>query len=47
MYLWIRPGIGTTARYVGAEVDLLASYNFTRHVQSYEGSSPTSRDGGA
>jgi hypothetical protein len=47
MYLWIRPGIGTTARYGGAEVDLLATYNFTRHVQSYAGSSPTSCNGGA
>ena len=27
----LRPGTGTTARYVGAEVDLLATYNFTRH----------------
>ena len=33
----LRPGIGTTARYVGAEVDLLATYNFTRHVQFYAG----------
>src|SRR5260370_16495294 len=31
----LRPGNGTTARYVGAEVDLLATYNFTRHLQSY------------
>ena len=33
----LRPGTGTTARYVGAEVDLLATYNFTRHVQFYTG----------
>jgi len=33
----LRPGNGTTARYVGAEVDLLATYNFTRHLQSYAG----------
>jgi hypothetical protein len=33
----LRPGTGTTARYVGAEVDLLATYNFTRHVQVYTG----------
>jgi hypothetical protein len=33
----LRPGTGTTARYVGAEVDLLATYNFTRHVQFYAG----------
>jgi Alginate export len=33
----LRPGTGTTARYVGAEIDLLATYNFTRHVQFYGG----------
>jgi len=33
----LRPGTGTTASYVGAEVDLLATYNFTRHVQFYAG----------
>jgi hypothetical protein len=27
-----RPGTGTTASYVGAEIDLLATYNFTRHL---------------
>jgi hypothetical protein len=27
-----RPGTGTTATYVGAEIDLLAAYNFTRHL---------------
>ena len=31
------PGTGTTARYVGAEIDLLATYNFTRHLQGYAG----------
>ena len=30
-------GTGTTARYVGAEIDLLATYNFTRHLQGYAG----------
>ncbi len=33
----LRPGIVTTARYVGAEVDLLATYNFTRHLLGYAG----------
>jgi hypothetical protein len=33
----LRPGTGTTARYVGAEIDLLATYNFTRHIQGYAG----------
>jgi hypothetical protein len=33
----LRPGTGTTASYVGAEVDLLATYNLTRHVQFYAG----------
>jgi hypothetical protein len=32
-----RPGTGTTARYVGAEIDLLATYNFTRHLLGYVG----------
>gem|GEM_PF-2769292 len=33
----IRAGIGTTARYVGAETDLLANYNFPCHLQGYTG----------
>src|SRR3989449_4716322 len=33
----LRPGTGTTARYVGAETDLLATYNFTRHLLGYAG----------
>ena len=28
---------GTTARYVGAELDLLANYTFTRHLLGYAG----------
>jgi hypothetical protein len=32
-----RPGTGTNARYVGAEMDLLATYAFTRHLQGYAG----------
>jgi hypothetical protein len=32
-----RPGTGTTASYVGAEIDLLATYNFTRHLLGYVG----------
>src|SRR5260370_25649434 len=36
----LRPGTGTTARYVGAEIDLLATYNVTRHLQLYGGYSP-------
>ena len=28
----LRPGTSTTARYVGAETDLLATYTFTRHL---------------
>jgi hypothetical protein len=32
-----RPGTTTTARYVGAETDLLANYNFTRHLLGYAG----------
>ena len=33
----LRPGTGTAARYVGAEIDLLATYNVTRHLQFYAG----------
>jgi len=33
----IRDGTGTTARYVGAEIDVLANYNFTRHLLGYAG----------
>jgi hypothetical protein len=33
----LRPGTGTTARYLGAEIDLLASYNLTRHLLGYAG----------
>jgi hypothetical protein len=33
----LRPGTGTTARYVGAETDLLATYNVTCHIQGYAG----------
>jgi len=33
----LRPGTATTARYVGAETDVLATYNFTRHLQGYAG----------
>jgi alginate export protein len=32
-----RPGTGTTASYVGAEMDLLATYDVTRHLQLYAG----------
>jgi hypothetical protein len=32
-----RPGTGTRASYVGAEMDLLATYDFTRHLQLYAG----------
>jgi len=32
-----RPGTATRARYVGAEMDLLATYDFTRHVLGYAG----------
>jgi hypothetical protein len=28
----LRPGTGTTARYVGTEIDLLATYTLTRHL---------------
>jgi len=40
-----RPGTGTRARYVGAETDLLATYNFTRHLQGYAGYSFISSGG--
>jgi len=30
-------GAGTTARYVGAEADVYATYNFTRHLLGYAG----------
>src|SRR6266446_1157491 len=33
----LRPGTSTTARYVGAETDVLATYNVTRHIQGYAG----------
>ena len=33
----LRPGTATTARYVGAETDVLATYNFARHFQGYAG----------
>jgi hypothetical protein len=33
----LRPGTDTTARYVGAEIDLLANYPFTRHLLGYVG----------
>jgi hypothetical protein len=33
----LRPGTGTTARYVGAETDVYAIYNFTRHLLGYAG----------
>jgi hypothetical protein len=32
-----RPGTGTTASYVGAEMDLLATYDVTPHLQLYAG----------
>jgi Alginate export len=32
-----RAGTTTTARYIGAETDLLATYNFTRHLLGYAG----------
>jgi hypothetical protein len=32
-----RPGPGTTARYIGAEIDLLATYDVTYHLQVYAG----------
>src|SRR5437762_5375328 len=33
----LRPGTGTTVRYVGAETDVLATYNLTRQIQGYAG----------
>ena len=33
----LRPATGTTARYVGAETDVLATYNLTHHIQGYAG----------
>jgi hypothetical protein len=33
----LRPGTDTTARYVGAELDFFATYNFTRHLLGYVG----------
>ena len=33
----LRPGTITTARYVGAETDVYATYNFTRHLLGYAG----------
>jgi len=33
----LRRGTGTSARYVGAEIDLLATYNVTRHILGYAG----------
>jgi len=33
----LRPGTTTTARYVGAETDVYATYNFTRHLLGYAG----------
>jgi hypothetical protein len=33
----LRPGTGTDARYVGAELDLLATYGVTRHLLTYAG----------
>ena len=33
----LRPGTETTARYIGAEMDLLATYDFTRHLLGYVG----------
>ena len=32
-----RPGTGTTASYVGAEIDLFATYTFSRHLLGYAG----------
>ena len=31
----LRPGTGTAARYIGAETDLVATYQFDRHVLGY------------
>jgi Alginate export len=33
----LRPGTTTTARYVGAETDVYAAYNLTRHLLGYAG----------
>jgi hypothetical protein len=33
----LRPGTGTRATYVGAEIDLFATYAFTRHLLGYAG----------
>ena len=33
----LRAGTASRARYVGAETDILATYNFTRHLQGYAG----------
>jgi hypothetical protein len=33
----LRPGDGTSARYVGAELDLFATYNISRHLLDYAG----------
>jgi alginate export protein len=33
----LRPGTETTARYIGAEIDLLATNNVTRHLLGYAG----------
>ena len=33
----LRPGTGTDARYVGAELDLLVNYQFNRHLLGYVG----------
>jgi hypothetical protein len=33
----LRPGTTTSARYVGAETDVYATYNFTRHLLGYGG----------
>ena len=33
----LRPGTTTTARYVGAELDLLVNYQFNRHLLGYVG----------
>jgi hypothetical protein len=31
----LRPGTGTMARYIGAETDLVATYQFDRHTLGY------------
>ncbi len=31
----LRPGTGTTERYIGAETDLVATYQFDRHMLGY------------